>query len=82
MKELGIKTQYDAERAVVNCDTSYSVEFTVSLFLGRGKFSKDFIVEVRRTYNASMEFMKDCRSILNAAQGVDDTERNMGTLKL
>lgn len=72
LKKSGIKAEYDAARAVAKCETSYFVKFNVRLFRGKGKFSDGTIVEVRRTYNSSLEFMADCRSILNAAQGVKD----------
>jgi len=70
LKKIGVVAQYDSVHAVANCETFNFTKMDICLYSGRGDFSNGIIVEVRRKSRGSgMEFMNDCRSILDAAEG-------------
>jgi len=70
LKKIGIAAQYDSIKAVAYCETIDFLKLNISLYQGTGEYSDGVIVEVRRINSENgIKFIKDCGSILDAAEG-------------
>jgi len=71
-KENSIQADYDLKKAKATCSTTDFVKFQVRLHNGRGMYANGIIVEIQRRRGSSMNYLKLCSSILNAAEGINN----------
>mmetsp|Transcript_6955 Transcript_6955/g.10174 ORF Transcript_6955/g.10174 Transcript_6955/m.10174 type:complete len:429 (+) Transcript_6955:67-1353(+) len=69
-----IEAKYNDKKAMAKCSTLDYVRFRVRLFAPRKNEDEGTIVEVQKRRGDTISFLRDCRAILNAAEGdgVDD----------
>jgi hypothetical protein len=66
---LSIEAEYDNVKAKAKCRTTDLVSFRIRLFAG-GEGGLPVVVEVQRRSGSASHFMRTCRTILDAAEGV------------
>lgn len=81
IRKIGLRVKYDSEEAVARCETPYFVKMDIYLHSGKRDFSDGIIVEVKRTFGGCIEFMADCRTILNAAEGKNRSKSRLAPVK-
>jgi hypothetical protein len=67
---LSIEAEYDDKNAKCKCRTNDLVSFRIRLFAG-GDGGLPVVVEVQRRSGSASSFMRSCRSILDAAEGLE-----------
>lgn len=72
LQKLSINADYEKDEA--KCQTADFVSFRIRLFAG-GEGCQPVVVEVQRRNGPAMSFMQSCRTILNAAEGVEAAGR-------
>lgn len=70
LRKLSVEAEFDSEKAKAKCKTSDYVMFRIRLFAG-GENGQPVVVEVQRRSGSSSSFMRTCRAVLNAAEGVE-----------
>lgn len=69
LRLLSIETEFDDEKAKAKCTTSDCVNFRIRLYAG-GEEGLPVVVELQRRSGSAGSFMRSCRVILNAAEGL------------
>lgn len=69
LRARSIEVSYHETKPKAKCRNSQFVKFQIRLFAGRNEFSHGVIVEVQRRSGSNVSFMKDCRAILDSAEG-------------
>jgi len=64
-----IEAKYNDKKAMAKCSTLDYVRFRVRLFAPRKNEDEGTIVEVQKRRGDTISFLRDCRAILNAAEG-------------
>jgi len=72
LRLLSIEAEYDGDKAKAKCRTCDLVSFRIRLFSG-GEGGLPVMVEVQRRSGSPSSFMRSCRAILDAAEGLDVT---------
>lgn len=67
-----IQVTYDDETPKAKCKNMDFVTFCIRLYSGRGEYNHGIIVEIQRRSGDSLSFQKDCRAILDAAEGEEE----------
>ena len=68
LRDLSIEAEF-CENAKAKCKTADCVCFRIRLFAG-GENGQPVVVEMQRRSGSSSSFVRTCRAVLNAAQGV------------
>mmetsp|Transcript_12405 Transcript_12405/g.15511 ORF Transcript_12405/g.15511 Transcript_12405/m.15511 type:complete len:455 (+) Transcript_12405:132-1496(+) len=69
LRDCSIEAKYDDNKAKAICKNKSMDKYRITLFRGRGEYEHGVIVEVQRRSGSSVSFMRDCRAILDAADG-------------
>jgi hypothetical protein len=75
LRDFSIEAKYDDDKAKATCKNKLMDKYRITLFRGRGDYEHGVIVEVQRRSGSSVSFMRDCRAILDAADGEIVDER-------
>lgn len=67
-----IHVSYNNELATAKCKNADLASYSINLYSGRGEYNHGVIVEVLRLGGDCFSFQKDCRAILDAAEGEED----------
>jgi hypothetical protein len=68
---LSIEAEFDGETAKAKCKTSDMVGFRIRLFAGQSRTQEPIIVEIQRRSGSPRCFMRVCKKILDAAEGIE-----------
>jgi len=71
LRLLSVEAEFDGENAKAKCKTSDMVVFHIRLFAGNSKSQELVIVEIQRRDGSPQCFMRICKKILDAAEGVE-----------
>lgn len=71
LRKLSIEAEFDGESAKAKCKTSDMVGFRIRLFAGQSKTQEPIIVEIQRRSGSPRCFMRVCKKILDAAEGLE-----------
>eukprot|EP00586_Coscinodiscus_wailesii_P019977 CAMPEP_0172516020 /NCGR_PEP_ID=MMETSP1066-20121228/272699_1 /TAXON_ID=671091 /ORGANISM="Coscinodiscus wailesii, Strain CCMP2513" /LENGTH=489 /DNA_ID=CAMNT_0013297333 /DNA_START=220 /DNA_END=1692 /DNA_ORIENTATION=+ len=69
LRDRSIEATFDDVKAKAKCMTADFVKFHIRLFLGTDEYNTGIIVEIQRRKGSAISFMRDCRAILNSAEG-------------
>eukprot|EP00586_Coscinodiscus_wailesii_P015005 CAMPEP_0172506726 /NCGR_PEP_ID=MMETSP1066-20121228/197688_1 /TAXON_ID=671091 /ORGANISM="Coscinodiscus wailesii, Strain CCMP2513" /LENGTH=462 /DNA_ID=CAMNT_0013283887 /DNA_START=147 /DNA_END=1535 /DNA_ORIENTATION=- len=69
LRDCSIEAKFDNAKAKAICKNKSMDKYRINLFRGRGDYKHGVIVEVQRRTGSSVTFMRDCRIILDAADG-------------
>lgn len=69
LRLLSIDAKYDDEKAKAKCKTMECVKFRIRLFAG-GDNGEPVVVECQRRSGSTSCFMRNCRAVLDAAEGI------------
>lgn len=69
LKMLSIDAEYNAKKARAKCKTTDLVKFRIRLYAG-SETGMPVVVEVQKRSGSSSSFMRSCREILKAAEGI------------
>jgi len=68
LRKLSVHASFDDNQAMAECECMDSTKFVIQLYRGRGSYEHGVIVEVQRMFGCCINFMRNCRSILQAAK--------------
>lgn len=71
LRRRSIATKFDNTKAKAKCVNVDFVQFRIRLFAGRNEYKNGVIVEVQRRSGGSLSFHRDCRALLDSAEGLD-----------
>lgn len=71
LRLLSIETEFDGKNAKAKCKTSDMVSFRIRLFVGQSRKQEPVIVEIQKRSGSPRCFMRVCKKILDAAEGVE-----------
>jgi len=71
LRRRSIATKFENSKAKAKCTNGDFVQFRIRLFAGRNEYKNGVIVEVQRRSGGSLSFHRDCRAVLDSAEGLD-----------
>ncbi len=71
LRLLSVEAEFDGEYAKAKCKTIDMVAFHIRLFAGNSKSQEPVIVEIQRRSGSPQCFMRVCKKILDAAEGLE-----------
>lgn len=71
LRLLSVQAEFDSENAKAKCKTIDMVGFHIRLFAGELRSQEPVIVEIQRRSGSPQCFMRACKKILDAAEGVE-----------
>jgi len=71
LRLLSIEAEFDGENAKAKCKTGDMVSFRIRLFAGQPRTPEPIIVEIQRRSGSPHCFMRVCKKLLDAAEGIE-----------